>query len=114
MTLHRMIHKLRLKPGDILVLRAGTAPYNLIDRIMQTVRNSNLKFEVPIIMVHNRQDLSKLPFERLEQAYLVAKEAHERRETKTQRTAKENQEGTRGETVGPIAGGGTPADPVSS
>lgn len=72
-----MIHKLRLKPGDVLIVRDHN-DFDLVRRIADVGRHSNLKFNVPIISVRERHSLDKVPFEYLEQAYLTAKEAKEK------------------------------------
>ena len=115
MTLRRMIRKLSLKPGDTILVRRDYHSYSLIQRIAEIGRHSGIKFPVGILEIPpEKHAVETLPFEQLEKAYLIAKEAHERRETEKEIIAGKNQQGTQGETIRPFAGSGTPTDSLSA
>lgn len=73
MTLRRALRRLRLKPGDGLLVHRSI-PINAVQNLG---RNSNLNFSVPIIMFENKNDFRRLPFEEMERIYLEAKKVRD-------------------------------------
>lgn len=119
MTLKRMIRKLRLRPGDIILVRQDPKNYdsNLSHRIARAGELiKSITWDVPVVEVHSmsKKTVTIMEFQQLERAYLMAKEAHERRKTETETTTAKDTEGTGGTSIRPFAGGGTPADPLSA
>lgn len=74
MTLQRFFKKLRLKPGDALLVREPLIDINQLMRLGQEMR---INYNVPIICAHNKNNIQRLPFEELEKQYLMAKAAKE-------------------------------------
>jgi hypothetical protein len=80
MTLRRMLKRLRLKPGDIILIRQAYSHGDLIQRICEAGQKIGLKFDVPIVRVpYGKHAIESIPFEELERAYLIAKEAKEKK-----------------------------------
>ena len=69
MTLRRAIRRLRLKVGDTVLIHHSLAHLVHIGRLKGPV-------PAPIIIVNNKKDVQRLPFEELEKIYFQAKEAH--------------------------------------
>lgn len=71
MTLHGAIRRLRLKAGDIILLKRGTVP---VEQLVRAGRDISMPvFSIPIIMVNNKNDIRRFSFEELEKIYLEAK-----------------------------------------
>jgi len=54
MTLQRALKRLRLKPGDILIVRD---PMLSTKQLINAGRTAKLKFDVPIIRVYGKHDV---------------------------------------------------------
>jgi hypothetical protein len=53
MTLRRAIRRLRLKPGDIVILRDPM----MLQRVMEAGKHAELKFNVPIVVVPDKHGI---------------------------------------------------------
>lgn len=57
MTLRRFLKRLRLKNGDILLMRRTQNSYRDIEKIVQAARIAGLDVDCPIVVVDNFRDI---------------------------------------------------------
>jgi hypothetical protein len=76
MTLQRYIRRLRLKPGDILLIRRDFYMSQKSEAIQNAGRLAKINFSLPFVYYDEKNDFRRMPFEELEQIYLEAKKAY--------------------------------------
>jgi hypothetical protein len=76
MTLQRYIRRLRLKPGDILLIRRDFYISQKSEAMANAGRAAKINFDVPFVYYDEKNDIRRMPFEELEKIYLEAKKAH--------------------------------------
>lgn len=77
MTFRRFLRKLRLQKGDILLARVDGVYNRAWERLVRSGRDAGITFNVPIVAIHEKNELQRMPFEELERIYLEAKKQHE-------------------------------------
>jgi len=82
MTFQRYLRKLRLRPGDIILLRRTNYMLSEMNTLQKVGQAAGIKFNVPIISVNDKNDIRRMSFEELERIYLEARAAYDNLEAR--------------------------------